>query len=172
MLFNIKVRLGEHRGYLTRSMPRRNPIQTSIGLLTYRDCIFLDSVELPSLNSLLLAGELNATVITDYCAPPGWEAAEDVPFQLRFHSVLGFQMLELDTWHDQNSSDESHTESSFDEILDSSFIARMRGHGTKLGPDHRHFQCFTYDDVFDIVATSFTLLTGNDARTQESHGES
>lgn len=146
-------------------MSRRNPIQTSIGLLTYRDCIFLDRVELPNLSSLLLAGELNAAVISDYRAPIGWESAEDIPFQLHFHSVLGFQMLELDTWHDQNANDNTQAESSFDEILDSPFIAKLKGHGTKLRPKHRQYQCFTYDDVFDIVATGFTLLTGVDAQT-------
>jgi hypothetical protein len=124
------------------------------------------------LNSLVLAGELNATVITDYNAPAGWESAEDVPFRLHFHSVLGHQMLELDIWHDLNADDNTQTESSFDEILDSAFVARMKGLGTKLGPEHRHYQCFTYDDVFDVVATGFTLLTGADAQGTDSLGES
>lgn len=145
-------------------MPSRLPIRTPVGLLTYRDCIYLESVQLPNLNSLVLAGELNASVISEYHAPLGWESAADLPFQMQFHSVLGFQMLELDTWFDQNASDTSRTESSFDEILDSAYIATMKGQGTKLGPSHRHYQCFTYDNVFDIVATSFTLQMGDDVR--------
>ena len=131
-----------------------------------RDCIFLDTVTLPNLGSLILSGDLNASLIIDYQAPLGWEAAEEIPFQLQFNSVLGFQMLELDTWHDQHADDDTQTRSSFDEILKSPYISSMKGHGTKLSPEHRHYQCCTYDEVFDVVAVSFTLLTGDDAQAK------
>ena len=143
-------------------MQIRKPIQTAVGFLTYRDCFSLDCVEIPDLGTLKLIGELNSVSVTDFKPPIGWEEAEDVPCNLTFHNVLGFQMLELDTWHDQNADDNSITESSFDEIVESNFLRNIRGPGTKLKPNHKHYQCITYDDVFDVIATGFTFQVGDE----------
>ena len=147
-------------------MQRRIKQRTSIGFLAYRDCIFLDDVEIQIHGALILSGEINTSVIENYTAPDGFESTEDVPFRLAFSNVLGFQMLELDTWHDQNSHDDSRTESSFDEIVDSKFLAGLRGNGTKLEIKHKHCQCMTYDDVFDIVASGYDIQFGMNAGTK------
>jgi hypothetical protein len=112
------------------------PVNTSVGLLRGRDCIYLDSVSLPDeVRVLILRGEING----DLCErrAPG----ASLPFEACFSGVMAIRVLELDSW--------SFTgETSFDEVLESSWIAELGG---KVTPEHRHFIVQTYDDVFDIV---------------------
>ena len=78
--------------------------------------------------------------------------AEDLPFELLFHRVLGFQMLELDAWGTQNEDLSALSESCFEEVENSMWLKRLHVNLERL----RHFRLATYDDVFDVLCETCT----------------
>jgi hypothetical protein len=73
-------------------------------------------------------------------------------YSIRFSGVLAFQMVELDTWDSMQRG--GWPETSFDEVINSSWLAGMRG---KVKPVHRHFLFQTYDQVFEVICQSYEL---------------
>jgi len=123
------------------------PVVTEIGTLRGRDAIYLDSVVISDgQNTLTLCGEFNCSLASK---PPDaeWQA-----YQVRFSEVLALQMCELDTW--ESLQDRRWPETSFDEVVDSPWLARMRGKVSKM---HRHYVFQTYDQVFEVICTSYEL---------------
>jgi hypothetical protein len=123
------------------------PIITEIGTLRGRDAVYLDSVAISDhQNTLTLCGEFNCSLASK---PPRakWQA-----YRVRFSGLLALQMIELDTW--ESLQEGRWTETSFDEVVDSSWLARMHG---KASNKHRHFVFQTYDHVFEMICTSYEL---------------
>lgn len=117
-------------------MPHNIPIETALGRLDGRDCIYLDRFAFEDgTGTLVLDGAINGTLCT--IPQPG----RFVPFTLRFLGVLAVKMVELD-------SCDWDFESSFDEVRDSEWISSLGG---KVTAAHRHFFVQTYDYVFDVV---------------------
>ena len=124
------------------TMSQAQPVESEIGVLRGRDCIYLDSVELrEGTNVLVLRGEING----DLCSRqrPG----ELIPYRLTFRGVLAIRLVELDSWCFDCAS-------SFDECVSSPWIRELGG---KVTQAHRHFVVQTYDDVFDVVCETFEL---------------
>ncbi len=122
-------------------MARHLPIITSYGILSGRDCVFLDRVSFENrTNALLLEGSISGSL----CSIP---QDVDLPYTLRFRGVLALNMIELDSWNWKSAS-------SFDEIRESDWISSLGG---KVTLDHRHFFLQTYDDVFQVVCSSYEL---------------
>jgi hypothetical protein len=118
------------------------PLETTVGHLRGRDCIYLDSVSLPDeIRVLVLRGTINGD-LTERRVPGVF-----LPFEARFTGVLAIRVVELDSWSFAGDS-------SLDEVLDSPWIAELGG---KVTPDHRHFTIQTYDDVFDVVCESASV---------------
>jgi hypothetical protein len=114
-------------------------IETPYGVLYGRDTIFLDSMDVSQgMNVVELRGELNVAASAD---------ERDQPYIFRFTGVMALQWVELDSWEGEGVS-------SFDEVLDSPWIAALGG---KVDPSrHRHFHIQTYDEGFEIVCGGMT----------------
>ena len=140
-------------------MQSRKAVQTQIGVLWGRDCIFLDSVVMPDVGTLRLQGTINANIVRDFRAPAGWSRSDQIPYAFLFHGCLAHQLMELDTWDSQNHDETAFLESSFQEIGSSNWLHRLSG---KLDQNHQHFQVATYDNVFEIICQDFELLFGDD----------
>lgn len=135
-------------------------IETEIGVLWGRDCVYLDHTSKANAGTLLLRGTINCRIVRNYLPPPGWEQAEDLPFELLFHNVLGFQMLELDAWGTQNEDLSALSESCFEEVENSMWLKRLHDKLERL----RHLRLATYDDVFDVLCETYTWQFGDKAR--------
>ncbi len=118
------------------------PIETEYGTLYGRDCIFLDDVSfLGGTSSLKLTGEINKNLVSD--TPRS--APHFMPYELTFWGVLALKMIEFDSWDYESVS-------SFDEVVHSKWIEKLGG---KITNKHKHIFVQTYDDVFDVVCSSY-----------------
>ncbi len=135
-------------------------IETEIGVLWGRDCVYLDHTSKPNAGTLLLRGTINSRIVRNYLPPPGWEQAKHLPYELLFHNVLGFQMLELDAWGTQNEDLSALSESCFEEVENSMWLRRLNDKRERL----RHLRLATYDDVFDVLCETYTWQFGDKAR--------
>lgn len=125
-------------------MAHNSPIETTLGRLDGRDCIYLDGFAFSDRSSTLtLEGSING----DLCGIA--QRGRFISFILRFRGVLAFKMVELD-------SCDWEFESSFDEVIESEWIKRLGG---KVVSSHRHFFVQTYDNVFDVVCASYDFET-------------
>jgi hypothetical protein len=127
-------------------MAHNSPIETVLGRLDGRDCIYLDGYWFEDGSSTLtLEGSING----DLCgiAQPG----RFISFILRFRGVLALKMVELD-------SCDWEFESSFDEVIGSEWVNKLRG---KIDSLHRHYFVQTYDNVFDVVCTTYEFEIPN-----------
>lgn len=121
-------------------MNKHVPVETKVGYLSGRDCIFLDKVLISEgQNTLTLKGDLNGNL----CSKP--QAGIEIPYKLVFSGVLALKMIELDSW-------DGRSESSFDEIKNSAWIKELGG---KVDRSHIHFLVQTYDEVFEVVCSRF-----------------
>lgn len=121
-------------------MPHNIPIETALGRLDGRDCIYLDHFAFEDgTGTLALDGSINGNLCST--RQPG----RFVPYKLRFHGVLAVKMVELD-------SCDWDFESSFDEVRDSEWIRSLGG---KVTAPQRHFFVQTYDYVFDVVCEGY-----------------
>src|SRR5688572_8638889 len=68
------------------------PVETTLGRLIGRDCIYLDLVRFEDWNAtLVLEGHVNGNLCTVS------RRGEFIPYALSFQGVLALQMLELDS---------------------------------------------------------------------------
>jgi hypothetical protein len=126
---------------MVEQMRQYRPIETEHGFLAGRDCIFLDEISFQyRTNTVVLKGEVNGNLVSN----PPEDGSRWIPYQLVFSGVLALKMLELDSWDFECAS-------SFDEILDSEWMAALGG---KVTTDHKHLLVQTYDDVFELVCSS------------------
>lgn len=91
--------------------------------------------------TLVLRGEINGELCEHR------EPGVFLPFVLRFSGVLALRMLELDSWR-------GVSESSFDEQMESPWIAELGGKVTSF---HRHFVLQTYDEVFEVMCSGHDI---------------
>lgn len=130
----------EFREDCVPKMPHSIPIETSLGRLFGRDCIFLDRFVFEDEKStLVLEGCIGGKLCTIQ------QPDRFIPYILRFRGVLALKMMELD-------STDWDGESSFDEVHDSEWIRELGG---KVTPSKRHFFVQTYDYVFDVVCDGY-----------------
>jgi hypothetical protein len=132
-------------------MEQMIPVETEVGVLRGRDCLFLDRVELPTgTRTVVLHGEINGSL----CSQP---ADAWVEYRLEFRGVLALRMIELDSWRRALAS-------SFFEVQDSTWVRALGG---KVESRHRHFVVQTYDDVFELVCETYALSIDS-AKKRES----
>ena len=132
-----------------------NPIKTPLGIANGRDAIYLDNVAFSNrTNTLTLDLGLNIALCSD-------SHDDEIDFsscQLRFNGVLATLQKELDSW-------DWESESSFDEILESSWIMELGG---KVTSRHKHYLLQTYDDVFEVVCENYEFLPTNTEQVNSS----
>jgi hypothetical protein len=117
-------------------------VETPLGWLRGRDAVYADSVTfVDRTGTLVVRGEINGKSC-EHCEPDLL-----LPFVLRFSGVLAVRIVELDSWSGGG-------ESSFDEVMDSPWIAELGG---KVNSFHRHFVLKTYDEVFEVVCSGYDM---------------
>ena len=134
-------------------MNRCKVVKTAIGTLWGRDCIFLDNVTMSN-GELILTGTINTDIVLEFVQPEGMPKSGELPYEFTFRGVLAVRIIELDTWESQNHDDDAFMESSFEEILDSSWLSNLGG---KISSACRHFRIATYDDIVEVISGSFEI---------------
>lgn len=123
--------------------------ETIVGILRGRDAIFLDDFcyKRDKLE-IILRGEINR----DLCSQPPTNIATFIPYALTFLGVAAFSCIPIDL-------DTHNYTSSFDHVENSRWLKQFRSEDTQnnISPKHTHFTVTTYDDVFNIIAKSYTF---------------
>lgn len=74
---------------------------------------------------------------------------------LQFKGVISMFQAELDTYYATNKC--LSTQSCFEQIEGSPYLRKLKIREDYEQYDYKHYRLWTYDDVFDIIATSFTI---------------
>ena len=120
------------------------------GSLNGRDCIYIDTVTQDDMDNLIFRGEIN-----------GWlaekiKAEKFIPYQLDFHRVIAYFVCELDTY--ENIDNSAHLDySSFNIVEGSKWLESLPMRQDFDKSVYRHYQVFTYDFVYNIIAVDFDI---------------
>ena len=139
-------------------MEKATAVNTCLGVLKGRDCIYLDQVKQDALNNLTFTGDINGHLISQCRDEKDW-----FPYTLTFRQVLAYFTCELDTY--ENLAGTEYLDgSSFDLIEDSTWLKSLPVREDFDKGIYRHYRLFTYDDVYNISAGSIEkVLTHIDA---------
>ena len=130
-------------------MEKATAVKTCLGVLKGRDCIYLDQVKRDGLNNLTFTGDINGHLISQQRDEKDW-----FPYTLTFRRVLVYFACELDTY--ETLTETKHLDgSSLDLIEDSSWLQSLPVREDFDKGIYRHYQLFTYDDVYNIIAVSY-----------------
>ena len=149
-MFAVSARFNAAVGHLLvfQMAQTFEPIETVAGIISGRDAIFLDDVQVSlSPHTIELRGELNSLLCSKFKGEDSF-----IKYSLKFSGVLAFAMTELDFKDHLGVS-------SFDRVVNSQWLDKMcrKDHSSKLKPNIEHYLVFTYDDVFDIACESYEL---------------
>jgi len=132
-------------------MEKAIAIDTCLGVLNGRDCVYLDQMKRDDLNNLTFTGDINGHLISQHRNEKRW-----FPYTLIFQRVLAYFACELDTY--ENLAGLWHLNgSSFDLIEDSSWLKSLPVRKDFDKDIYQHYRLFTYDDVYNIIAVSYKL---------------
>ena len=132
-------------------MEKAIAVQTCLGVLNGRDCIYLDQMKRDDMDNLTFTGDINGHLVSQHRDEKKW-----FPYTLTFRRVLACFSCELDTY--ENLAGTGHlNDSSFDLIEDSSWLKSLPVREDFDKDIYRHYRLFTYDDVFDIIAVSHSF---------------
>ena len=127
-------------------MEKATAVNTCLGVLMGRDCIYLDQVKQDALNNLTFTGDINGHLISQHRDEKDW-----FPYTLTFRQVLAYFTCELDTYENMAGT-EYLDGSSFDLIEDSTWLKSLP---VREDFDKGIYRLFTYDDVYNIIAVSY-----------------
>lgn len=135
-------------------MEKATAVNTCLGVLYGRDCIFLDQMKGDDRDNLTFMGEINGHLVSRCSGVKRW-----FPYALTFQRVLAYFACELDTYENLAGTGYlGHLDgSSFDLIEDSSWLKSLPVREDFDKNRYRHYRLFTYDDVFNIIAVSYSL---------------
>ena len=133
-------------------MEKAAAVNTCLGVLRGRDCIYLDQVKQDGLNNLTFTGDINGNLISQHRDEKDW-----FPYTLTFRRVMTYFACELDTY--ENLVGTEHLDgSSFDLIEDSSWLKSLLVWEDFNKDIYRHYRLFTYDAVYNIIAVSYEFV--------------
>ena len=135
-------------------MEKATAVNTCLGVLKGRDCIYLDQVKQDALNNLTFTGDINGHLISQCRDEKDW-----FPYTLTFRQVLAYFTCELDTYENMAGT-EYLDGSSFDLIEDSTWLKSLPVREDFDKGIYRHYRLFTYDDVYNIIAVSYRKYFG------------
>ena len=132
-------------------MEKAIAIDTCLGVLNGRDCVYLNQMKRDGLDTLTFMGDINGHLISRHRDEKRW-----FPYTLIFQRVLAYFACELDTY--ENMVGLGHLDgSSFDLIEDSSWLKSLPVREDFDKNIYQHYRLFTYDDVYNIIAVSYKL---------------
>lgn len=130
-------------------MDKVTAVNTCLGVLKGRDCIYLDKVKQDGQKNLTFTGDINGHLISQYIDEKDW-----FPYTLIFRQVLAYFACELDTY--ENLAETGYlNHSSFDLIEDSTWLNSLPVRENFNKETYQHYRLFTYDDVYNIIAVSY-----------------
>lgn len=121
-----------------------------LGKLNGRDCIYIDRVSQDDMDNLIFKGEINGHLAEKI------KADRVIPYKLTFHRVISYFVCELDTY--ENIDNSAHLDYSCFNIVENS--RWLDGLPVRKDFDksiYKHYQVFTYDFVYNIVAVDFNI---------------
>lgn len=126
-----------------------------LGTLSGRDCVYTDTVTRNDCGDIEFKGDINGSLagnIADRFKDKEW-----IPYTLTFHRVIACFSCELDTYDNMGICGHSvHTV--FNIVEDSKWLADIPIREDLDRSIYKHYQLFTYDDVFNIIAVSFDIV--------------
>ena len=121
------------------------PIETSLGILKGRDCIYLDKVYKKD-RSYLFEGEINGRLLNN-----GKDSF--IKYKLEFKNVISMFTCELDSYNAINTNNVYI----FEIVEDSKYLKIIAANDELDIKSLKHYRLKTYDDVFDIIAEDYAL---------------
>ena len=121
------------------------PIETPLGILQGRDCIYLDDLNQNQYNYLTFKGEFSTYSI---------EEPHFLPYTLTFHSCISYFACELDTYINLSKDP---VKASFVLIENSKWLKKLPIREDYPKSHYKHYRIYTYDVVYDIIATGYEL---------------
>ena len=88
-------------------MEKATAVNSCLGVLKGRDCIYLDQVKQDALNNLTFTGDINGHLISQCRDEKDW-----FPYTLTFRQVLAYFTCELDTYENMAAESNLHCRSS------------------------------------------------------------
>lgn len=151
-------------------MAQRKIIHTPLGILKGRDCVYLISLSMYPSSVLTLNLGVNPALIKNAIQPrrdSGATSRKLLPLTINFSGVGGFRSLELETWEHQNEEENALIDSSFEEVTESPWIAKLHDATGEYQPmvkaHDRHLELLTYDHVIDVICTNFDYKCNDNA---------
>lgn len=121
-----------------------------LGILDGRDCIYIDTVTQDDLDNLAFKGSING-LLAEKIRDERW-----IPYTLTFHRVIACFFSELDTY--ENMDTYGHLDfTDFNIVENSQWLANLPIREDFDKSLFKHYQLFTYDMVYNIIAVSFDL---------------
>ncbi|WP_295092831.1 hypothetical protein [Ruminococcus sp.] len=121
-----------------------------LGILNGRDCIFIDSVTHNDSGNLEFKGDINGSLA---------EINKNnnlIPYILTFHRVIACFSCELDTY--ENIGMYYHSDyTDFNIVENSKWLSTILIREDFDKSIYKHYQLFTYDYVYNIIAESFDI---------------
>lgn len=122
----------------------------AFGILNGRDCIYIDTVTQDDYDNLIFKGEING-YLADKIKDEKW-----IPYTLIFHRVIAYFSCELDTY--ENIDSYGHLDyTDFNIVENSQWLANFPIREDFDKSIYKHYQLFTYDYVYNIIAVSFDI---------------
>ncbi len=132
-------------------MEKAIAIDTCLGVLNGRDCVYLDQMQQDAPDNLTFTGDINGHLISQHRNEKRW-----FPYTLTFRRVLAYFACKLDTYENLAGTGRPDG-SSFDLIEDSSWLKSFPVQEDYGKDIYQHYRLFTYDDVYNIIAVSYKL---------------
>ena len=135
-------------------MERPVAIETCLGELRFRDCIFLDSVRQDERGDLTFSGEINADLTSK--GRENRQGKKWIPYTLTFQRVCACFSCELDTYENLVGNG-AFAGSDFDVIENSQWLKALPVRKDFPKESCKHYRLFTYDMVYHIIAASYQM---------------
>lgn len=132
-------------------MEKAIPIDTDLGILHGRDCIYLDLAKQDKFDTMTFTGEINGALVSKHKNQKEW-----FPFKLIFQRVLACYFCELDTY--ENLAGTSYLDNSnFDWMEDSIWLQALPIRKDYIKDQYTHYRLFTYNVVYPMIAVAYQL---------------
>ena len=119
-----------------------------LGGLNGRDCIYIDTVTQDDMDNLVFKGEINCFLAEKI------KTDRFIPYKLTFKRVIAYFSCELDTY--ENIDNSAHLDySCFNIVENSKWLANFPVRKDFDKSIYKHYQVFTYDFVYNIIAVDF-----------------
>ena len=135
--------------FIKKSKNAPAPIETSLGILKGRDCIYLDKVYKKD-RSYLFEGEINGRLLNN-------SVDRYIKYKLEFKNVISMFTCELDSYDAVNIN----SVYSFEIIENSKYLKTIAANDELDIKSLKHYRLKTYDDVFDIIAEDYVFEIGD-----------